>query len=339
VPLRSRVLASVTLWLAAVASIAGITWIAIDAAGRQVTSSSVADVFPTEIPSPGTGSAASPHRAGASPRSSAPGSAHPSSTGANQNPIPGQSSAVPSASSTATTGDGSRVVSSVAISGTYSTAGGRVRVSCRGSVISLAGGYAQPAPGWSVRVAAAGSDQVQVVFDLGDQQALLVIAACVNGQPQFDQNRIEAGSPSPAQSPEEAGQSARNRSNQSGRSGWNDAGRRQPSVTSSPSPATTADPAFTQQTFTRTAVSSCPTLTGSRPAGPDRSVGASVSPSSGVGNQSVSGGEPVSASCSAERVDRGVPGAWGQPPWASGVPAARPWFVRESSAQERRHSR
>jgi hypothetical protein len=69
---------------------------------------------------------------------------------------------------------------------------GRVRAGCRGAVITLDGGYAQPEPGWTVRVSSGGPDEVQVVFEMQDQ-AILVISSCGQGSPQFEQYQIEAG--------------------------------------------------------------------------------------------------------------------------------------------------
>ncbi len=178
--MRTRILASVTLWLVAVASIAAIAWLAIDAAGRQVTagpvSASLASTAGGSKHADSTGGrASSAGRPASTSRASTPRTSRPatpsapaSPTGRARNPVPG----------------------------TYATAGGRIGVICRGRSVTLDGGYAQPASGWSVRVASGGPQQVQVVFELNDDQALLVLADCAaDGRPQFDQDRIEAGSP------------------------------------------------------------------------------------------------------------------------------------------------
>ena len=176
--MKARVLASVTLWLAAVASIAGIAWFAIDAAGRQVTSSPIAAAFPTEIP---LTSSATPL---ASPTS------RPSST-----KLDGASTGTPKPTTSLPVGTRSSAAAgtALAISGAYSTVGGRLRVVCKGTGVTLDGGYAQPTSGWSVQVETAGPAEVQVLFELDDVQALLVTAACSNGHPRFDQDRIEGG--------------------------------------------------------------------------------------------------------------------------------------------------
>jgi hypothetical protein len=186
---RTRVLASITLWLVAVTSIAAIAWLAIDAAGRQVTSSPIAASVITTGP--------------ATKRPTATPTGRPTTTAA-------RPSTRPAAKITTAPADGTTNAepsgtpehpkhhlgtTPAAVAGTYSTVGGRVRVVCRGPAITLDGGYAQPASGWSIRVATGGPLQVQVVFELDDDQALLVSALCIDGKPQFDQHRIEAGSP------------------------------------------------------------------------------------------------------------------------------------------------
>jgi hypothetical protein len=189
---RTRILASVTLWLFAVTSIAAIAWLAIDAAGRQVTSSPIAASLPgqtaTSGHSTGTSSATgkpTPTSSTRPTRAAVKVTTRPAAAKSKQAPSPTPSH--PSA----------RPGPPAAVADTYSTSGGRVRVVCYGVMVTLNGGYAQPAPGWSVRVASGGPVQVQVVFELADDQALLVLATCANGRPQFDQNRIEAGSPPP----------------------------------------------------------------------------------------------------------------------------------------------
>jgi len=199
--MRVRVVASVTLWLAAVTSIAAIAWLAIDAAGRQVTASSnLASLSAARSAAAASGAASSgPGSSGAAgssgsadPTSGASGSASPSPDPAATAPDdtapndPKQKTSV--VKTTVDPGDS-------AVSGIYSTTGGRIRVECQGSRITLDGGYAQPATGWSVRVQSGGPHEVEVIFDLRDQQALLVTSSCSNGRPHFDQDRIEAGSP------------------------------------------------------------------------------------------------------------------------------------------------
>jgi hypothetical protein len=190
---RTRILASVTLWLFAVTSIAAIAWLAIDAAGRQVTSSPIAASLPghTSTPTRSTGTSSAtgkPTPTGSTrvTRAVVKATTHPAASGRKPTPSP-----TPSRPKSRP----GPPPPPPAVADTYTTSGGRVRVVCHGPMVTLNGGYAQPAPGWSVRVASGGPVQVQVVFEQADDQALLVLATCADGHPQFDQNRIEAGSP------------------------------------------------------------------------------------------------------------------------------------------------
>lgn len=83
-------------------------------------------------------------------------------------------------------------VTQLPVSSTYSTRGGRVRVLCAGSRITLDGGYAQPAANWAVTVHSTGPQRVVVVFDPGGPFALQVVATCVDGGPRFERSRIDA---------------------------------------------------------------------------------------------------------------------------------------------------
>jgi hypothetical protein len=65
-------------------------------------------------------------------------------------------------------------------------------VRCEGSDITLDGGFAQPAPGWSVRMESGGPAEVEVAFEM-HSEAVLVVSACVQGSPRFQQDRIESG--------------------------------------------------------------------------------------------------------------------------------------------------
>jgi hypothetical protein len=188
---RTRVLGGFVLWMAAVASVAAIAWLAIDTAGRQVTSSPVAARLPTLIsalPDAVESSTGSPS-ATASPQVTA--------TGLPTDRVrssPRTSTAIRTRSHRSAAGNGRGNGDSH--SGIYPTVGGRIRVNCEGHSITLDGGYAQPAPGWVVNVLSSGPDQVQVVFALPGRQALLVTAACPDGHPQFATEQLQ-GSPPP----------------------------------------------------------------------------------------------------------------------------------------------
>jgi hypothetical protein len=179
---RIRILGTLLVWLGAVVSIAAIAWFAIDAAGRQVIDDPVA----TRL----TGVAATATTSAAPTTSSKPtNTARPSASsnsGANLSQI--RPSAAPTSVSKELTI--TQENSLVSAESTYSTVAGRVRVRCDGARITLDGGYAQPATGWTVRVRDGGPDQVRVRFDRGREQTLFVLARCEDGRPAFDQRRF-----------------------------------------------------------------------------------------------------------------------------------------------------
>jgi hypothetical protein len=170
---KGRVLASIVVWLAAVASVAGIASVAIDTAGRQVTSGAPNQVLPTDFP-PTSDAAADPTL---SP------SADPTSTATS---TPSHSPQHSTSKPHKTSDGGSSQSSTQPVTSTYATLAGRVRASCKGVDITLEHGFAQPAPGWSMDMDSDGPDQIQVVFETRSH-ALLVVARCVNSSPQFQQ--------------------------------------------------------------------------------------------------------------------------------------------------------
>ena len=180
--MRIRILGTLLVWLGAVVSIAAIAWFAIDAAGRQVIDDPVAARL-TAVAATATTSAAPV--IGSKPTNAARPSA-PSNSGANSSQI--RPSAAPTSVSKELTI--TQENSLVSAESTYSTVAGRVRVRCDGARITLDGGYAQPATGWTVRVRDSGPDQVRVRFDRSREQTLFVLARCEDGRPAFDQRQF-----------------------------------------------------------------------------------------------------------------------------------------------------
>jgi hypothetical protein len=187
--MKGRVFASVLVWLAAVASVAGIASVAIDTAGRQVTSDHLAAPLPSDFPATSNAAdeptdAPSSSAVDATVSPSPTTSSHPQRTPVTPSTTPSAAPSQPAVQPG---------------TGTYSTTAGRVRAHCDGQDITLDGGFAQPAPGWTVRVASGGPDEVQVLFEMHGK-ALLVLSACEDGSPRFEQDRIEAYNPSPPHS-------------------------------------------------------------------------------------------------------------------------------------------
>jgi hypothetical protein len=167
------------LWLAAVTSVAGIARLAIDTAGRQVTSTPIAAPLPSEIPvEPSEFPSASSAKL------------VPTNTATHR---PAQTNRPKTLRGLASQSVVSPEHTVTAVASTYTTMAGRVRAGCEGDKISLDGGYAQPAPGWAIRVASGGPRRVQVIFYVPPEWGLLVIAGCLDGRPRFDQRRIGRG--------------------------------------------------------------------------------------------------------------------------------------------------
>jgi hypothetical protein len=185
--LKTRILASIGIWLAAVVTVAGIAWLAINTAGRQVTAAPISAPIGTRLPATPSGSALLSPVPSATPTV-------PKSTSTRSSP-PIRPTRTATAKPKNTTGSDPTWTGPATITGMFSTTAGRVKVNCTGRQISLAGGYAQPAPGWSVRVQSDGPRQVQVLFQIHNQQAVVVFAHCSGGRPQFDQDRIGGGAP------------------------------------------------------------------------------------------------------------------------------------------------
>jgi hypothetical protein len=175
-------MASFFIWLLAVVSVAGIAWLAIGTAGRQVTADPISAPVPTEFPP--TPEASGTTRPAATRTRSTTSPARPSPRGSTHAPSTGRVAhrASPRPRSTPVTS-------------TYSTAAGRLRVRCEGRWITLDGGYAQPAPGWGVTVQSGGPDRIQVTFASDQTPPLSVVAVCGQGRPRFREETPQSPRP------------------------------------------------------------------------------------------------------------------------------------------------
>lgn len=191
--MKARIGAGFMIWLAAVVSVAGIAWLAIGTAGKQVTADPIAAPLPTEFPpSPSPTRTAGPTRTtpikdDVSPTSTRVGSSPVRST----DPVATTSPGRPDRSGRAERPN----IRVTPVTSTYNTAAGRLRVRCEGREITLDGGYAQPAPGWAVSVQSGGPDSIQVTFDTDKTPPLTVVAECGNGRPRFREALAPASAP------------------------------------------------------------------------------------------------------------------------------------------------
>jgi hypothetical protein len=166
----NRGLAGAGLWALSVITVAGLAWFAIDSAGRSVSGSQNLTVVAANADGSGgsqtgTGSSTGPGR---------------STIGLATGP---DGSTTPSAAATTTSPPAPQRPASQPVSRTYSGSGGRVTVTCTGSIASLES--ASPSSGWSMTVEEAGPQEVEVQFGHGSDSALTVQGRCVAGAPVF----------------------------------------------------------------------------------------------------------------------------------------------------------
>jgi len=166
------------IWVAAVAGVSVTAWVAIDRAGREVTSATVSALPPASI---GTATSATTSDQGASstdPTTKPPASKTP------KPPTSKASTVAPSPSPTSShTGS---VTSTPVRDRTVTVVGGQVSVRCIGSDLTLR--IAQPDNGWRVELDRSDSGDVQVTFKGGDGEAspeTQVTATCSAGTPVF----------------------------------------------------------------------------------------------------------------------------------------------------------
>jgi len=177
------------VWLASVAAVAGISWVAIDSAGRQVTSADTV-TLPTKRLT-GTGSSRVPVRTSAS----GSGSASRSGSGSVEQGESGEpgDSAEPGVSpqpggswqpgGSATSGPSPAAGSRT---GTQATSGGAVTMVCRGEEVVR--WWAQPLNGWHVedRSPSTARTHVEVEFTgSAGQGELRIVGRCIDSLPSF----------------------------------------------------------------------------------------------------------------------------------------------------------
>jgi len=167
-------------------SVAAIAWFAINVAGQQLIADPVALPLaaPTIAPADGLEITTVPIPP-TSPIQKSTAKSVEKSSGS-----PPSVSPTPGASEVAITQEHTPI----AVASTFSTFAGRVRARCDGAWITLAGGFAQPASGWAVKVRDGGPEQIRVRFDRSDRDdraSLLVVADCVDGRPLFELSRVE----------------------------------------------------------------------------------------------------------------------------------------------------
>lgn len=190
------VVVSVALWVAVVTAGSGMTWLAIDRAGRDVVDGrdSVAKAPVAVAPHSAmstrqAATRATPHQhpRRRHPATRAPRSAHtttPDPTSPTTNAAPGQGGPNPSPQPSRFKPSAHSTPASRTVTRTWSGSPGRITVSCSGDRASLVS--TSPADGWRVDVGSRGPDQVQVEFKQGEEGSeAQVTASCVAGSPRF----------------------------------------------------------------------------------------------------------------------------------------------------------
>jgi len=167
------------IWLAAVAGVSVTAWLAIDRAGREVTSAGVS-ALPKVLISKATATTTP----GQGPSSTDPTTKPPAS----KTPTPSASnpSTVSSSPSPPSNGQTDAVSSTPVRDRTVTVVGGQVSVRCIGAALTLR--IAQPDNGWRVELDRSDAGDVPVTFKNGDSEAsgeTHVTAVCTAGTPVF----------------------------------------------------------------------------------------------------------------------------------------------------------
>ena len=185
----NRVLVGVTLWLVAVASVAGLAWFAIDSAGRSVTALPISpsgvseqlDPDPAVTDLPTSPVAAVPTTQPSVPTASP--TTVPTGVSTSRPPIPPPRTSVPSTTTRPPPRTSSPPPPPRPRRTTRSDYWGSVTIGCVGDKVSLKS--ATPANDWAIKqpVQNTGPVQVEVEF-LGDHGAKAdVLGDCVSGRP------------------------------------------------------------------------------------------------------------------------------------------------------------
>ena len=161
-------------WLGAVATVAGVSWLAIDAAGQQVGGVS-GDSGVSGV----SGSLRGGEPGGTFGSGVGTGGATAPAAGPGNLPLPGARPTTTSSSPKAT------ATTATAVSATKVTVGGTVSLTCAAAGVS--GWSAQPAYGWTVKLRRSTARTVEVGFASqgGDGSQVRVSGLCSGGQPSF----------------------------------------------------------------------------------------------------------------------------------------------------------
>jgi hypothetical protein len=174
--MRSRPAILVLAWIGVTLGVTLLAWLAVQVVGDQVGGSDSTVLTEAQV----TGLLQDAPSASPTPTASSPSASPRPSTSPGPRPTPSASrTASSSPQPTHSTNPGSS-----ASTKSFSTTGGVVAATCRGSVISLES--ARPADGWTVEVKDRGPERVEVRFenDAGDRTEVRV--SCVHGDPVRD---------------------------------------------------------------------------------------------------------------------------------------------------------
>jgi hypothetical protein len=186
------------IWLVAVAGVSATAWLAIDRAGRDLTSTSANSLAPAPLITPTLGPG--PTKATALPGPSAttkpaptpkpsPTRTHRSTPPPVATPTPVAMPRVFPTPRTSPRDQSSPSPKPTAQDRTLAVTGGIVAVRCTGAVIALR--VAQPDNQWRVLVDTSQPGQILVTFTSGeeeDQHKTQVMSVCTNGTPAFSSN-------------------------------------------------------------------------------------------------------------------------------------------------------
>ena len=178
------------IWLVAVAGVSAAAWLAIDRAGRDITTATVSTLTaPLDTPT----RESQPRNTAATPTPSATPTSTPDAIPtATPDAIPSPSVAPPPATPRPAATPEPRIPARTAPPDTIpqdktiSVNGGLVSARCTGATIALR--IAQPENDWRVQVDASGGQQIAVSFQTGQEDAVTqtqVTAVCENGAPTF----------------------------------------------------------------------------------------------------------------------------------------------------------
>jgi hypothetical protein len=172
------------IWIVAVAGVSATAWVAIDRAGRDLTSSSLTTLPPVPLLTPTLGGG----QTGTAPNPQPSATTKPSGaqTSATATTITTTPAGTPRAVPTPAAVPRPVAVQPTAQDRSINVNGGLVSAACTGATITLR--IAQPDNDWRVHVDTSGGAQIVVTFHTGDedqQSGTQVSAVCTKGTPAF----------------------------------------------------------------------------------------------------------------------------------------------------------